>query len=115
MAVGTPSDENHMSDGGQSDPELRSTRVPPLVAVRLIRGMGRNKAYRWLSIPEQPPVDFGEPFMLFDFARTALAPQSCKFVLVKQSDDDVFARSKISVNILVSLLFAVAVRQPEEA
>ena len=36
--------------------------------------------------------------MLLDFTRSTLAPQSCKFALVKQPDDDVFARSKFRAN-----------------
>jgi hypothetical protein len=55
----------------------------------------KKKTHRWLSIPEQSPIDFGEPFMLLDLTCPALASQSRELVLVKQLDDDVLARSRI--------------------
>jgi len=51
--------------------------------------------HRWLSIPEQPPIYFGEPFMLLDLTRPTLASQPRELVFVKQLDDDVFARSRV--------------------
>lgn len=74
----------------------------------------RDKTHRWLSIPEQPPIDFGEPFMLFDLTRSTLTPYSCKFVLVKQLDDDILARSKYWANDH-QLAIQDAVYQPAEA
>ena len=51
--------------------------------------------YRWLSIPEQPPIYFGEPFMLLDLTCPTLASQPRELVFVKQLDDDVFACSRV--------------------
>jgi len=85
--------EDHMSDGGRSRTGSHS------------RGDGvcgennpRNETHRWLSIPEQSPVDLGEPFMLLNFTRPTLTPESCVLVLVEQFDDGVLARPKVQPN-----------------
>lgn len=54
----------------------------------------QRKTHRWLSISEQPPIDFGEPFMLLNLTCPTLASQPRKLVLVKQLDDYVLARSR---------------------
>ena len=68
-----------------------------------------NKTHRWLSIPEQSPIDFGKPFMLFDLTGPALASQPRRLVLVKQPHDDVLASSGIEVNEAVSSVHTIAV------
>lgn len=54
-----------------------------------------EKTYRWLSVSEQSPIDFGEPFMLLDLTCPALAPQPRELALIKQLDNDVLARSRV--------------------
>ena len=78
-----------MPDGG------RSRQAPGRVGRMCAGNYPRNKTHRWLSVPEQSPIDFREPLVLLDLARPALAPQSCEFILVKQLDDDVLARPEV--------------------
>ena len=83
-----------MSDAEQCDPEdsVTGRERPPLdnilpasIDISKVRGghVENKKTHRWLSIPEQPPIDLGEPFMLLDLTCPTLASQSRELVLVK--------------------------------
>ena len=49
------------------------------------------QSYRRLGIPQQAPIDLGEPFVLLDLARTSLAAQSKRIALVQESRHAVLA------------------------
>lgn len=72
----------------------------------------RNKTHRRPGIPEQPPIDFGEPFMLLDLTCPTLASQSRKLLLVEQLDNDVFAGPRVGSNSVVSPSLRIEIQQP---
>lgn len=54
-------------------------------------GENRGITYGRLCVPQQSPVNFGEPFGLLDLARAALAAQPGVLLFVQQPHDDVLS------------------------
>ena len=49
--------------------------------------------HRWLRVPQETPIDFGEPLVLLDLGGAALAAQTSPFPLIEEARDDVLARA----------------------
>ena len=49
--------------------------------------------HRWLRVPQETPIDFGEPLVLLDLRGPALAAQAGPFPLIEEARDDVLARA----------------------
>ena len=47
--------------------------------------------HRWLRVPQETPIDFGEPLVLLDLRGATLAAQTGPFTLIEETRNDVLA------------------------